>query len=116
MCVEKLTFATALDLSMGYCNMILDTFSSKYCVTILPWRLYAYTALSIGLCISSDIFQASMNSLFLDMLEVYVYVDNIIILSSGSYDEHLNLAREALDRPIEISMQVNPLKTSWMIE
>ena len=57
-----------------------------------------------------------MSSLFLDMPEVYVYVDDIIILSSGSFDEHSSLVRQALDRLIEMGMQVNPLKTSWMVE
>ena len=71
---------------MGYYAMILDVLSRKYCVIILPWGLYAYTALPMGLCISSDIFQASMSSLFLDIPEVYVYVDDIIILSRSLCD------------------------------
>ena len=84
--------------------MILDIISRKYFAIILPWGLYTYTALSMGLCISSDIFQASMSSLFLDMPEVHVYVDDIITLSLGSYDEHLNLVRKALDQLIEMGM------------
>ena len=67
----------------------------------------------MGLSISSDIFQASMSSLFEDLPFVYVYVDDIFILGSGSFEEHLENVSLALDRLIEMGMQVNPLKTAW---
>ena len=114
--VEKFTFATALDLSMGYYAMILALLSRKYCVIILPWGLYEYTALPMGLSISSDVFQERMSSLFQDLTHVFVYVDDIIIIGSGSYEEHLKDVSLVIDRLIEMGMQVNPLKTSWAME
>ena len=64
--IKRFVFATALDLSMGYYAMLLALLSKKYCTIILPWDLYEYTALPMGLPISSDI-QARMNLLFNDL-------------------------------------------------
>ena len=86
---EKFTFATSLDLSMGYYGMTIHKESRKYVVIVLPWGMREYDALSMGLSISVDIFQTSMSGLFEDMPEVVVYVDDIIIISSGSYEEHM---------------------------
>ena len=114
--VEKFMWATALDLSMGYYAMSLAMGSRQYCVIVLPWRMYEYTALPMGLSISSDIFQALMNSLFQDMAQLYVYVDNIIILGSSTFEEHLKAVAEAIDRLIGMGMQINPRKTAWVVE
>ena len=70
----------------------------------------------MDLAISSDIFQSSMGALFQDMPQVYVYVDDIIVFGSSSLEEHLKYVGNALDRLIEMGMQVNPLKTSWAVE
>ena len=70
----------------------------------------------MGLAISLDIFQSSMGSLFQDMPQIYVYVGDIIVLGSGSLEEHLEDVGKALDRLIEMGMQVNPMKTAWAVE
>jgi hypothetical protein len=36
--LEGFTFATALDLNMGYYTIPLDTDASKICTIIFPWR------------------------------------------------------------------------------
>ena len=56
-CVEKTAYATTLYLSMGYYTIILSIISRIYCVIALPWVLHEYIALSMGLTISSDVFQ-----------------------------------------------------------
>ncbi len=43
------TYATALDLSMGYYHIPLDEESSKLCTTILPWGKYRYLRLPMGI-------------------------------------------------------------------
>ena len=42
-------YATCVDLNMGYYSMKLDEESQKKCVTCLPWGLYAYNMLPMGL-------------------------------------------------------------------
>ena len=95
-------FSTALDLSMGYYAMILAMLARQYCVIILPWGLYKYTALPMGLAISSDIFQACMSQLFQNLPFVFVYVDDIFILGSGTFEEHLenvDISEEVFEAP-----------------
>ena len=40
--LEGFTYATALDLNMGYYTIRLDPDSSKICTIIFPWRKYSY--------------------------------------------------------------------------
>ncbi len=56
--LEGLTFATALDLNMGYYTIRLDPDASKICTIIFPWRKYSYKPLPIAG--SPDIFQGKM--------------------------------------------------------
>ena len=38
--LEGFTFATALDLNMGYYNIRLDPDTSRICMINVPWRKY----------------------------------------------------------------------------
>jgi hypothetical protein len=56
--LEGFTFATALDLNMGYYTIRLDTNASKICTIISPWGKYSYKRLPMGIAGSPDFFQA----------------------------------------------------------
>jgi hypothetical protein len=43
----------------------------------------------MGLACSPDIYQEKMSELFIDMTFVIVYQDDILVLTSGSFDDHL---------------------------
>jgi hypothetical protein len=53
--IEGFSFATALDLNMGYYTIILDPDASKICTIIFPWGKYSYKRLPIGIAGSPDI-------------------------------------------------------------
>jgi hypothetical protein len=57
--IEGFSFATALDLSMGYYTIRLDPDASKICTIIIPWRKFSYKQLPMGIAGSPDIFQGS---------------------------------------------------------
>ena len=40
--LKGFTYATALDLNMGYYTIRLDPDSSKICTIIFPWEKYSY--------------------------------------------------------------------------
>ena len=80
--LEQFSYATALDLSMGYYHIPLDKESQELCTTILPWGKYSYAKLPMGLCNAPDIFQAIMNELLGDLPYVLVYLDDILILNN----------------------------------
>ena len=59
--LEGFTFATALDLNMGYYTIRLDPDASKICTIIFPWGKYSYLRLLMGIAGSPDIVQAKMS-------------------------------------------------------
>ena len=49
---------------MGYYSMKLDDEARKRCVTLLPWGLYSYNMLPMGIAVATDVFQEAMGELF----------------------------------------------------
>ena len=60
--LEGFTFATSLDLNMGYYTIRLDPDASRICTIIFPWGKYSYKRLPMGVAVagSPDIFQSKM--------------------------------------------------------
>ncbi len=61
--LEGSTYATALDLNMGYHTIRLDPTASKMYTIIFPWIKYPYLRLLMGFGGSADIFQAQIMDL-----------------------------------------------------
>ena len=114
--LEQFSYATALDLSMGYYHIPLDKESQELCTTILPWGKYSYAKLPMGLCISPDIFQAVMNDLLGDLPYVLVYLNDILILNTKdeTTDDHLRTIEEVLPRVENVGFAVNLRRSFFM--
>jgi hypothetical protein len=52
---------------------------------------YRYCRLPMGLSGSPDIFQAIINDIMGDLPNVRAYLDDILITTAGSYEDHLML-------------------------
>ena len=74
---------------MGYYHIELCPESKRLCTIVLPWGKYEYQKLPMGLCNSPDIFQEKMNKLFAGFEYVRTYIDDLLIISNNSYDDHL---------------------------
>jgi hypothetical protein len=61
--LEGFTYATALDLNMGYYTIRLDPKAVEMFTIIFPWGKYSYLQLPMGYAGSADIFQAEMMDL-----------------------------------------------------
>eukprot|EP00804_Cyclotella_cryptica_P003898 CCRYP_015755-RA/>CCRYP_015755-RA protein AED:0.38 eAED:0.40 QI:0/0/0/1/0/0/2/0/465 len=61
--LEGFTYATALDLHMGYYTIRLDPDASEICTIIFPWGKYSYLRLPMGVACSPDIFQAKIDGI-----------------------------------------------------
>ena len=114
--LEQFSYATALDLSMGYYHIPLDKQSQKLCTTILPWGKYSYAKLPMGLSCSPDIFQSIMNELLGDLPYVLVYIDDILILNNKqeTAEDHLQKIEQVLSRLEEAGFAVNLRKSFFM--
>ncbi len=55
--LEGFTYATALDLNMGYYTISLDPDVARICTIIFPWGKYSYKRLPKGIADLPNIFQ-----------------------------------------------------------
>jgi hypothetical protein len=109
--MEGFKYATSLDLNMGYYHIELSPDSSKLCTIVLPWGKYEYQKLPMGLCNSPDIFQEKMNELFSDMDTIRAYIDDLLIITSKSYEHHLGKIDDVLKRLKDAGLKVNLTKS-----
>jgi len=87
--LEGFQYGTSLDLNMGYYHIELNPISRKLCTIVLPWGKYEYQRLPMGLCNSPDIFQEKMGELMADLEFVRAYIDDLIILTKDTCENHL---------------------------
>ena len=62
----------------------------------------------MGIKVVSNVFQEAMEELLLDMEEVIIYIDNILIISMGSFEEPLVTVEEVLIKLEENGTQLMP--------
>eukprot|EP00957_Ditylum_brightwellii_P057365 4350118-Ditylum_brightwellii.AAC.1 len=67
--MEGVTYATSLDLNMGYYHIKTSHKSSALCTIVPSWGKYKYLKISMGLCSSPDIFQEKMSKMLADVKE-----------------------------------------------
>jgi hypothetical protein len=96
--LSNFTYATTLDLIMGYYNITLTDAAKKICTITTPFGKYEYNRLPMGVCISPDIFQERMSTLMDDLKSVRVYIDDLLIVTSGSFEEHMVKVDEVMKR------------------
>jgi hypothetical protein len=87
--MKGFTFATALDLIMGYYHIKLVADPQKLCTIIFSWVKYKYKRLPIGIKIAPDFFQNVMTKLTQDMEYVKAYLDDLLILTNSSFSDDL---------------------------
>jgi len=87
--LEGFTCATSLDFNMGYYYIELSLMSKQMCTIVLLWGKYEYQKLPMGLCNSPDIFHEKMSTLFHDLENVRAYIDDLLVLGTGTWEEHL---------------------------
>jgi hypothetical protein len=96
--LEGFTYATALDLNMGYYTIRLDPMAPKMCTIIILWGKYSYSRLPTGLAGSADIFQAEMGSLMASLKYVRAYIDDLLDITKGRLGDHLAKLEGVLSR------------------
>ena len=109
--LDGFQYATALDLNMGYYHVRLDPDSRKLCTIILPFGKFEYQRLPQGLCNGPDVFQEKMMELFDGIEYVRAYIDDLLILTKATFEEHLEKLKVVLDRLREAGLKVNVTKS-----
>ena len=111
--LEGFTYCTALDLNMGYWTVPLSHDSQRLCTIILPWGIYCYLVLPMGLCTAPDVFQGRMSTIFGDLPFVIIYLDDILVITKGSFHDHLNALQQVMERLRKNNLQVHADKSSF---
>jgi hypothetical protein len=110
--LESFTYATALDHNMGYYTIRLDPTASKMCTIIFPWGTkHSYKRLPMGFGGSADIFQAQIMDLMASLEFVQAYMDDLLIITRGILDKHLQKMETVLTRLCDAGLKVNVAKS-----
>jgi hypothetical protein len=109
--LEGFRYATSLDLNMGYYHIELSPDSKKLCTIVLPFGKYEYQRLPMGLCNSPDIFQEKMAELFHDWDYVRAYLDDLLITTKGTFEDHMYKLDHVMTRLAAAGLSVNISKS-----
>lgn len=109
--LEGFQYATSLDLNMGYYHIELSPDSKQLCTIVLPWGKYEYQRLPMGLCNSPDIFQEKMGELVQDLEYVRAYIDDLLIVTSDSFEDHVEKLKAVLQLLKDAGLKVNAAKS-----
>ena len=104
-------WVTAMDLNMGYYHIVLNPNARRLCTIVLPWGKYEYLRLPMGLCNSPDIFQERMGELMSGLEFARAYIDDLLVLSNSTFEDHLEKVEKVLTRLLEAGLKVNISKS-----
>jgi hypothetical protein len=76
-------------------------------ISMTPWGKYQYKRLLMGVETSPDIFQRIMYELLGDIPNIQVYLDDILITSNGTFEEHAAIMAQVLDRLQKANFRAN---------
>jgi hypothetical protein len=97
---------------MGYYTR-LEPVASKMCTIILPWGKYSYKRLPMGFGGSADIFKAQIMDLMASLKFVQAYMNDLLIITRRTLDEHLQKMETVLTRLHDAGLKVNVAKSSF---
>ena len=111
--LEGFTYATTLDLNMGYYTIKLDTNAQNICTIVTPWGKYAYQRLPMGISCAPDIFQSKMSDLMAEIEYVRTYLDDLLILTSRDLEDHLLKVGVVLEKLERAGLKVHVDKSTF---
>ena len=114
--LDGFTHATALDLNMGYYHIVLSPESADMCTIITEFGKFRYKRLPMGVCGSPDIFQAKINELLGDIEGIRAYIDDVLAICKGSFEDHLAQLEEVFRRCQTHNLKINADKCFFCVE
>jgi hypothetical protein len=108
--LEGFQYATSLDMNMGYYHIVLSEKSADMCTIVTEFGKFRYKRLPMGVSCSPDIFQAKIYELLGDIEGVKAYIDDILVIKRGTFDEHLEQLEEIFRRSQRAGIKMNAEK------
>ena len=97
---------------MGYYHIVLSERSSDICTIITEYGKYKYKRLPMGVACSPDIFQAKIYELLGDIEGTKAYIDDILCVQKGNYDQHLEQLEEVFKRCRRVNLKLKEVPSS----
>jgi Reverse transcriptase (RNA-dependent DNA polymerase) len=114
--LDGFDYVSMMDLSDGFYHFGLSKRMKKICTMVVPWGKYQYEQLPQGLKTSPDVFQHKMDRMFGDLGFVFVYIDDILIITKGNFEKHLTHLRLVLQCLKLTHLHVNLKKSKFISE
>ena len=111
--MEGFQYATSLDMNMGYYHITLSEEASNICTIVTEFGKYRYKRLPMGVSCSPDIFQAKIYELLGDIEGTRAYMDDILVIKKGTFQEHLLQLEEIFRRCQKANLKLNAKKCSF---
>ena len=105
--MEGFQFASALDLNMGYYTIQVHPESKDYLTIVTEFGKFRYNTIPMGLANSCDIFQAKVTELLGDIEMVKCYIDDILVLSKGTFQDHIDKLSQCFERIRKAGLKLN---------
>ena len=99
-----------IDLIKGFYNIPLNPEDIPKTAVITPFGLFEYLRMPFGLRNAAQTFQRFMNSIFGDLPDVYIYIDDILIASENDI-EHEKLLRMIFERLRDHGLAIHMTKS-----
>ena len=74
---------------MGNYHIVLNPDARKYGTILLPWGVYEYLRLPMGLCNSPDILKIKMSELVTGLDFARAYIDDLLVITNDNFQKHL---------------------------
>ena len=106
---------TLLDLKDGFNQCSMDEASIPYTSFVTPHGQYEYLKMPFGLKNAPSNFQRFVYNIFRDLIDaekIIVYIDDILI-ASESFETHINILKEVLERIYETGLELKLKKCKF---
>jgi hypothetical protein len=120
--IKGFTFASALDLNLGYHHINQDADYQKICTTVSPWHMVKckYKRLLMGIKICWFLMFLKMSSLSLikicNMLRKLPFLGDLMIITNSRFKDHLLKLEMFLARLSIAGMRMNIYKSKFFAE
>jgi hypothetical protein len=101
---------------MRYYHIVLSPNTQHLSAIDLPFGKYEYQQIHMELFSSPDIFQEMMSELMAELEFIQACMDDILVITKGTFNNHLEKPRVALSRLQETWLNVNVIKSFFARE
>jgi hypothetical protein len=111
--LERIKFATSLDLNIGYYTIRFDPDVKKLCTLVTHFGKYEYLRIPMGFSCSPAIFQENISDLMQHLEFVRTCLDNLLIISSSTFNNHLHKMELVLKLLSDHGLRVHAKKSTF---